>query len=40
MHFIGRTVTTMSDGLTVPTVVINGNNYTPNPGDVVLSSDY
>lgn len=40
MHFIGRTVTTMSDGLTVPTVVINGNSYTPNPGDVVLSSDY
>lgn len=40
MHFKGRTTTAMSDGLTTATVIINGSNYTPNPGDVVLSGDH
>jgi len=40
MHFKGSTTTTMSDGMTTPTVVINGNNYTPGPGDVVLSDTH
>lgn len=37
MHFKGTTTTTMSDGLSTRTVVINGNNYSAEPGDVVLS---
>lgn len=37
MHFKGSTTTTMSDGLTTRTVVINGNNHDAEPGDVVLS---
>ena len=40
MHYVGRTTTTMSDGLTTATVTINGTSYTPNPGDVVLSGDH
>lgn len=40
MHFVGRTTTTMSDGLTTATVIINGANYTPIAGDVVLSDDH
>lgn len=39
MHFKGTTTTTMSDGLTTATVVIDGNNYTPEAGDVVLYDD-
>lgn len=40
MHLVGRTTTTMSDGLTTATVVINGANYTPIAGDVVLSDEH
>lgn len=40
LHFKGITTTAMSDGLTVATVVINGSNYTPVAGDVVLSGTY
>lgn len=40
MHFVGRTTTTMTDGMTTAAVTINGNSYTPNSGDVVLSGDH
>ena len=36
MHFKGTTTTVMEDGRTTATVVIGGENYTPEPGDVVL----
>ena len=40
MHFIGRTSTTMSDGLSTATItLVGGTSYTPNSGDVVLSSN-
>ena len=37
MHYIGRTNTEMTDGLTTASVVINGLAHTPQNGDVVLS---
>lgn len=39
MHFKGITTTTMSDGRTTAAVVIGGNSYTPEAGDVVLTDD-
>ena len=40
MHFVGRTTTTMTDGMTTAAITINGDSYTPNAGDVVLSGDH
>lgn len=39
MHFVGSTTTALVDGTTVATVIINSAQYTPAPGDVVLSGD-
>ncbi len=36
MHFKGITTTEMTDGRTTAAITINGNSYTPEPGDVAI----
>ncbi len=38
LKFVGQTTTTLTDSSTTSPIVINGNNYTPTIGDVVLDS--
>lgn len=38
LKFVGQTTSTLTDSVTTSPIVINGNNYTPSIGDVVLDS--